>query len=65
MSYYAYDDDYDDGYDPVKHMMMDPVDFQINGYGGFGYHTSHVPADGKHSALAVAAEAGIVGRVQF
>ena len=43
-----YDDDYDsygDEYDPVRHMAEDPIHFQMYGYGGFGYDTSHVPKD--------------------
>jgi hypothetical protein len=46
MSYYDviddsdYSDDY--GYDPAEHMAIDLVDFQINGFAGAGYDTSHV-----------------------
>ena len=62
MSDYDYDDDYE--YDPWNHMVNDPVDFQMNGYGGFGYDTSHVKSDGNHSALARAAKDGNLGAVQ-
>ena len=41
----------DDEYDPMRHMMEDPVDFQMHGYGGFGYDTSHVRPDEPLSAL--------------
>lgn len=45
--YYSDDDDYN----PMRHMMEDPVDFQMHGYGGFGYDSSHVPPDEPPSAL--------------
>jgi hypothetical protein len=52
-----YDDfDYFDDYDPV--------DFQINGYGGFGYDTSHVKPDQEHSALYRAAESDSLAEIQ-
>lgn len=60
---YGYDSNgYD--YDPFEHMTNDPVDFQTHGYGGFGYDTSHVKADGEHCALYQASEAGNMTEVQ-
>jgi hypothetical protein len=58
------DEDFHDDYDPWDHMVNDPEDFQMNGYGGFGYDTSHVKSDGNHSALALAAKNGNLGAVQ-
>lgn len=56
MSDYGYGDDMD--YD------VDPVDFQMYGYGGFGYHTSQVAKDEPKSLCALAAEAGDLARVR-
>jgi hypothetical protein len=54
---------YDD-YDPMDHMMNDPVGFQIHGYGGFGYDTSHVPQDGNRPEIVVAAKDGRMDKVK-
>mmetsp|Transcript_36472 Transcript_36472/g.74405 ORF Transcript_36472/g.74405 Transcript_36472/m.74405 type:complete len:851 (+) Transcript_36472:234-2786(+) len=54
--YDAYDD-YDD-YDVVDHMTNDPIDFQINGYGGFGYDTSHIGPDEPRSEMCLSAFQG-------
>ena len=57
-----YDDDF--GYDVMAHMAEDPVDFYTNGYGGFGYDTSHVEPNEKHSNLYLAAIAGNLREVK-
>lgn len=71
MSYYH--DDYDsssddfmygDDYDPVEQMARDPVAFQMYGYGGFGYDTSHVRPDEARQELTERAEAGDVDSVR-
>ena len=55
----------DDGeYDVVAHMTDDPVDFYTNGYGGFGYDTSHVAGPEPHSELYRASAAGDLAKVQ-
>ncbi|KAL7523750.1 hypothetical protein ACHAXR_000311 [Thalassiosira sp. AJA248-18] len=36
----------------------------MNGYGGFGYDTSHVPKDEPRSALAIAAGSGNLDEVK-
>ena len=63
-----WDDDYDYGdyedYDPSDHMMNDPVGFQIHGYGGFGYDTSHVEPSEEHSELYNASSAGDLAKVR-
>lgn len=59
----TYFDEFGD-YDPMEHMVKDPVDFQMYGYGGFGYDTSHVPKDEDHSELYKAAEAGDLNKVK-
>ncbi len=62
MSYYDdYDDDYDydyDDYDVIDHMTNDPIDFQIYGYGGFGYDTSHIAPDEERSEMCISASKG-------
>ena len=53
------DDDYDyEDYNPLQHMMDDPVHFQMYGYGGFGYDTSHVPRDEPEPPITKKAAAG-------
>lgn len=40
------------------------VDFQMNGYGGFGYGTSHVPKNEPHTELFNAAKNGNLAEVR-
>lgn len=54
MSRYYYDEDYD-AYD---HMTNDPFDFQMYGYGGFGYDTSHIQPDEPRSEICIKASTG-------
>jgi hypothetical protein len=42
----------------------DPVAFQMYGYGGFGYDTSHVPPDQQHSELYHASKEGDLKKVK-
>eukprot|EP00978_Attheya_sp_CCMP212_P018217 scaffold49527_cov53-Attheya_sp.AAC.5 len=48
----------------MDHMINDPVGFQIHGYGGFGYDTSHVPQDGNPPEIVVAAKDGRMDKVK-
>jgi len=57
--YYA-----DDDYNPMRHMMDDPVDFQMHGYGGFGYDTSDVPKDEPKPTITKKADAGDLAGVK-
>ena len=55
---------YSDDYDPYDHMTNDPIDYYTNGYGGFGYDTSHVKKDETHSELFKYASAGDLSQVK-
>ncbi|KAL7430030.1 hypothetical protein ACHAXM_001984 [Skeletonema potamos] len=58
--YYDSDDDYYDhySYDAAEHMTNDPVHFQMYGYGGFGYDTSHIGPDEPMSDMCINASRG-------
>ncbi len=64
-SYYDSDDDYNDdySYDAAEHMTNDPVHFQMFGYGGFGYDTSHIGPDEPRPELCINASRGDLGGV--
>lgn len=68
---YGSDEDYNDdlndqvdAYDAYDHMISDPVDFQMHGYGGFGYDTSHVAPDSSKPTLTLRAEEGDLSNVR-
>jgi len=67
-SYDSYDDDgfmYGADYDAVEHMTRDPVGFQMHGYGGFGYDTSHVRPDEVPPELTRSAKEGDVASARM
>jgi hypothetical protein len=61
--FYAYDD-YDNGCDYDYEPDYSSLDFQMNGYGGFGYDTNHVPADDPVPSIVNAARAGLFEQVK-
>eukprot|EP00586_Coscinodiscus_wailesii_P021018 CAMPEP_0172496826 /NCGR_PEP_ID=MMETSP1066-20121228/93702_1 /TAXON_ID=671091 /ORGANISM="Coscinodiscus wailesii, Strain CCMP2513" /LENGTH=73 /DNA_ID=CAMNT_0013269325 /DNA_START=71 /DNA_END=289 /DNA_ORIENTATION=+ len=58
MYYYDYN-----SYDPYQQMAYDTASYQMYGYGGYGYETSHIPPDESHSPLYSRAEKGDLQRV--
>lgn len=60
MDYYDSDGDYD----AFGHMSGDPLDFYTNGYGGFGYDTSHVPKDDQKAEITKKIEEGNLNAVK-
>mmetsp|Transcript_7813 Transcript_7813/g.11472 ORF Transcript_7813/g.11472 Transcript_7813/m.11472 type:complete len:207 (+) Transcript_7813:90-710(+) len=62
--YYDGNDSEDYEYDPAWHMTNDPVDFAMNGYGGFGYDTSHVQSDEPISELVSCCKQGNLNEVK-
>ena len=60
MDYYDSDGDYD----AFGHMSGDPYDFYTNGYGGFGYDTSHVPKDDRKAEITKKSEEGDLNAVK-